>query len=667
MKIISLVSLLLIGFAMSAQNYSFGKVSKEELQEKYYPTDSSAIAAYLYKDRNSYFEYSEEVGFILVTKIHERIKIYDKEGFDFATKSLALYKYGGNRETINGLKAYTYNLVDGKIEDSKLKKEGIFKSELSKYYDETKFTLPNIKEGSVIEYKYEITSPFYSNVDIYEFQHAIPIKKLEARFTSPEYFEFKSNTKGFIEIIPKRSSKVGQITFVNKVRGENRYASSSFNNSSVDYQEKVETYELSDIPALKNEPHVNNIRNYRSAVKYELSFTHFPNSTMKYYATTWEDVVESIYDNTAFGGELNKTGYFEADVDALIANVSEPMQKAALIFNHVKSNLKWNGYYSKYTNVGVRKAYKEHVGNVAEINLMLTSMLRYAGLNANPVLVSTRKNGVPLFPTREGYNYVVCGIELPNEVMLLDASSKYSAPNVLPFRALNWQGRIIRKTGSSALIDLYPKTISKNTINLFAKIDGEGTVEGQMRSVKTGHKARTYRNSYNDVDEDQFVEDLENKFSGIEISEFSVKNNSDLEKPVMESCKFTIESQVDVINDKIYFSPLLFFKVNENPFKLEKREFPVDFGYPTDDIYRFNITIPEGYTVESLPESKMLQLPDGLGSFIYKIKAAGNTVQLIVDSKINAALISPVYYKALKSYFSSLIELENEQIVLTKT
>lgn len=655
---------------ISAQDYDFGKVSKAELVEKFYPTDSAASAAYLYKNRSTFFTYHQNDGFVLVTKIHERIKIYNKEGFNYANKSIPLYKTSRDREVVQGLKGYTYNLVGGKTEETKLKKDGIFKAEMSKFYDETKFTLPNIKEGSVIEYKYEIQSPFYTNVDAFEFQHAIPVKKIEARFSAPEYFMFKLSSKGFLNVAPVKTQENGAINFNSKTRssgGGFSGVSTSYNNSTIDFTEHVDSYSITDVPALKNEPHVNNIRNYRSAIKYELSYTNFPNSPLKYYTTSWEDVVKTIYDNPSFGDELEKSGYFESNIDAILTGVSDPMEKAARIFNYVKSNVKWNGYYSKYSSGGLKKAHKEHTGNAADINLMLTAMLRYAGLDANPVLVSTRKNGIPLFPTREGYNYVISGIEVPNDIVLLDATSKYSAPNVLPFRALNWQGRVIRESGSSALIDLYPKEISKNTVSLFLKLDETGSVAGQMRAIKTGHKARNYRNKYNSTDEDQFIADLENKFDGMEIEELTVTNDKDLGKPVVESCKFTIENQADIISDKIYFSPLFFFKMNDNPFKLENREFPIDFGYPSDDVYRFNITLPEGYTVASAPQSKKLQLPDNLGSFVYQVKVNGSLIQLIVDSKINVAIMSPIYYDALKSYFSGLIEAENEQIVLTKT
>ncbi|WP_418604529.1 DUF3857 domain-containing protein [Hwangdonia sp.] len=666
----NIVTLLAVLFACqitTAQDYKFGKVSKEELEETFNPLDSSASATYLFKYRKTFYEYDRDKGFQLITEVHERIKIYNQEGFDYATKAINLYKSGSHQEIARGLKAYTYNLVGGKIEDTKLKKEGIFKTEKSKYRNETKFTMPNIKEGSVVEYEYKIISPFYQNVDEFRFQHAIPIKKLEAEFQAPEYYNFKVNMKGFLKITPKIENKRDKITFSSKSRtGQSGAVRTSFNSSDLEFTKKVSTYNLENIPALKDEPYVNNINNYRSSVKYELSYVKMPQSTIEYYSTTWEDVVKTIYKSSSFGDELDKSGYYEDDIDALIGSVSDPKKRIALIFNFVKSKVKWNEYYGYRTADGVRKAYREQVGNVAEINLMLTSMLRYAGLEANPVLVSTRRNGIPIFPTREGYDYVISCVELPTGNVLLDATNKYGSPNVLPFRTLNWEGRIIKKDGSSSLISLYPNENSKNSILMMASLSEEGDLEGNFRSVKTNHKALSYRERYNNTDEDDFLEKLENNYDGLEVSDFKVSNAVELSKPVMESYKFFKESQADIIGDKIYFSPLFFLRSKENPFKLEKREFPVDFGYPSSSTYRITIKLPEGYKVESIPEASAYALPDNLGIFKYMLSQNQSTIQLLIDTKINTSIISPLYYDTLKAYFKQLIEKENEQIVLTK-
>lgn len=669
MKLLFSIYALLFCISINAQDFDFGKITKEELQEKFNPLDSSASATYLYKYRKTFFEYKQDDGFQQVTEIHERIKIYNKEGYDYATKGVSLYKSGSDREKMTGLKAYTYNLIDDKIEEDKIKKDGIFESEKNEYLNQTKFTLPNIKIGSVIEYEYRIQSPFYSIVDEFEFQHDIPIKKIDAQFEAPEYYNFKLNTKGFLSVIPKIETKRDKITFREKTRtgGEGLSGvSSSVSSSNLEFTKKITSYDLSNIPALKEEPYVNNINNYRSAVKFELSFTKFPNYGMQYYSTTWENVVETIYQSPNFGTELNKTGYFEEDIDALIGGESDPMMRASLIYNFVKAKIKWNEYYSKYTNDGVRKAYKDQVGNVAEINLILTSMLRYAGLDANPVLVSTRNNGIPLFPTREGYNYVISGIETSNGVILLDASSRYSTPNVLPIRTLNWQGRIIRKDESSSLIDLYPTEKSKNNLSMFIKINHDGNLEGSIRTIKTDHNAISYREDYLETDKNQFLEKLENKYNGMEISDFEVKNDLDLSKPIIETYKFIIEDQVDIMGDKIFFSPLFFLKTALNPFKLEKREFPVDFGYPSNNKYIIIINIPEGYKVETVPEPVVLMLPDNLGSYKYNISGNEKGIQLVIETEINQSIISPIHYEAIKAYFSKIVEKEAQQLVLTK-
>ncbi|WP_370478615.1 DUF3857 domain-containing protein [Tamlana flava] len=669
MKFKILLFLLSNSFISNGQNYKFGKVSEEELMEKLSPLDSSASAAYLYKYRRTHIEYRRGQGFYIVTDVYERIKLYTKEGFDYATKSINLHVSNNEDEEVIGLRAYTYNLENDKIVETKLEKDGIFETQESKYRNQQKFTMPNLKEGSVIEYKYTINSPFYWNVEDFEFQHAIPIKELYAVFETPEYFNFKINPKGFLRVTPKQERGSGKILFSNKVRsggGLGGATRTTYSNISVDFVKYTTYYNLSDIPALKDEPFVNNINNYRSAVNYELSFTNFPQSPYKYYSTTWEDVVKTIYDSSAFGNELEKTGYFEDEIDALVTGASSPMEKAALIYDFVKSTVKWNRYYGKYTDDGVKKAYQTKTGNVAEINLMLTAMLRYVGLNANPVLISTRNNGIPLFPTLDGYNYVIAAIESPEGVILLDATNEYGTPNVLPLRTLNWEGRIIREDKSSSTMDLYPKQKSQDKLTMMVNLSSNGGLQGSLRSIKTNHDAMIYRKRYVETDHDQYLENLENKYGGMEIEEFSVKNENDLSKPVMESYKFSMESQADVIDDKIYFSPLFFLRSKENPFKLEKREFPIDFSYPSSTKYMVIVNLPEGYKVESIPEPAAMVLPENLGSFKYNLEARGTNIQIIVDTEINEAIISPIYYDALKAYFSKLVEKESEQIVLTK-
>jgi len=327
--------------------------------------------------------------------------------------------------------------------------------------------------------------------------------------------------------------------------------------------------------------------------------------------------------------------------------------------------MNWDGYNGKYTSYGVRKAFKDKVGNVADINLMLTSMLRYAGLNSAPVLISTRAHGIPLSPTREGFNYVICGIELNEDVLLFDATDRNGKVNVLPVRVLNWQGIIIRERGSSTWVDLMPKALSKETTSLNYKIDADLNISGKVRSVFTNNQALRVRNKYGKNTE-AIIKDLEEDKGEIVISNLILKNKHDLSKPMAYEYEFELSSVIDEVGDKLYFSPLSFLRLEENPFKAENRFYPIDFIYPTSDKHIVNIMLPEGYEVESLPTNGKIQFNGKDVAFTFLSRENGRMLQFTSTLNLNKILIPSVDYDNFKQFFKSMIEKQNEKIVLKK-
>jgi hypothetical protein len=364
-----------------------------------------------------------------------------------------------------------------------------------------------------------------------------------------------------------------------------------------------------------------------------------------------EDLAKTIYDSESFGAELKKSGYFEDDVKALTAGLSNNDEKVATIFNFVKGRMNWNGYNDYTCSDGVKKAYKDKVGNTAEINLMLTSMLRSVGIPANPVLVSTRSNGIAFFPNRTSYNYVVCAIESNNKVVLLDATDKHALPDIMPVRALNWTGRIIRENGSSVEVDLMPKQASKDVVNLIATFDAQGKLSGKVRDQYFDYNAFLYRQNYGGLAKATYLEKLEKRFTGIEIADDYTVTSDDFSKPVTESYSFEHAGVSEIIGDKIYFSPLLFFATAENPFKQDKREYPVDFIFPNQDKYMMTITLPDGYVVESMPAATAVNLSDGTCKFSFNITSNGKQIQIASTVEINEAIVGAEDYAGLRDFF----------------
>ena len=424
---------------------------------------------------------------------------------------------------------------------------------------------------------------------------------------------------------------------------------------------------MAAVPALKEEPFVNSMNNYRSSLKFELQHTKFPNSTVENYSSNWEKVVKKIYQYDGFGGQLDKTKYFKKDIITVLQGKVSEEDKMVAIFEYVKGRMNWNSYYGYNSYDGVKKAYENKTGNIADINLILVSMLRAASLKANPVLISTRSNGVPLFPTIEGFNYVAASVSLNGKNVFLDATNKFTKPNMLPTRALNWSGRVVKEDGASEEFSLMPILKSNSTIMLNAEIAENGDIEGKIRRSFVDYAAYTFRNRNEAVDEDSYFEKLENSLEGIEVSEYTIKDKLTVGKPVVESFDFYAEEMVEFIGEKIYISPLLWFMTEENPFTLETREYPIDFKYPIKQKYLISLKIPEGYKVETLPEPIFLALPDKQGSFKYKLGViGGNSIQLSVEDQINVPIMAPQNYPILKEYYKTVIEKQLEKVVLSK-
>ncbi|NAS29449.1 DUF3857 domain-containing protein [Flavobacteriaceae bacterium R38] len=667
LTILSVITLT--GFLDAQDNFKLGKVPKELAAETNHKLEKDTEAAIIYQKKRSYFSYKQNDGWTLITEVKQRIKIYNKDGFDWATTEIPLYVSGSNKEKVIFIKGITVNINEGKLVQTKLKKDGIFNEEINKNRRRTKITMPNVKAGSVLDLQYKIVSPFYTSLDEFSLQHSIPVDYAEVDVEIPEYFVFKTHSKGYYPIVFNQSKKKRTINLQFKERagldGSSR-VKTTVSTEAVELMENTYSIIAKDVPSMKSEGYTNNINNYRTAIKFELTSTRFPGSPYKNYATSWETVAKNIYGFNSFGGELNKSSYFKKEVDELVSSTSDKLRRTALIFDYVKSKMNWNGYYGFTTDLGVKNAFKEQKGNVADINLMLTAMLRHVGVDANPVLVSTKGHGIPLVPTREGFNYVITAVKLEQGMILLDATDKYSYPNVLPERVLNWDGMLIKKNGSTQNINLLPSKKTKEIYMVSAKVSEDGTAEGKLRMQCSDQMALYFRQNLLRQDREQYLEDLENKFEGMEISEYKIANGKDISKPIVESYNFFKEDVTEEIGGKLYINPMLLFAQKENPFKAQKREYPVDFKYPNQKKFTIILEIPENYQVESLPENKALGLPDNLGTFKFNIVSKGNKIQLIVTQDINNSLIPAIYYESLKEYYNQVVAKESEKIILSK-
>jgi len=647
-------------FSIKAQSYELGKVTLSELQEKVNHKDTSAPAAILFKKGRTFFTYNEDKGFIANHVYEFKIKIYKKEGLSWANQQVRYYIGYENisEDRLEFSDGITYNLENEKIVKTKLDNQGSFKKKINKYWNEKAITLPSVKVGSIIEYKYILKSENIVRFPDFEFQYQIPVNYFEYKMEIPEVYIYKPILIGSYSIETDAKLVSGHQTYENKHN----------QSSSLSYRQINSVYKGKDIQALVNEPYISNAENYKGTIQHELERIRYTDKPDKDFTVTWEGVATNIFKNDKFGKELNVKKFLLDDVKRLLQNVESQNERLNIIFKFVQNKMNWNEVNDYDTEKGVEKAYLDQTGNVAEINFILINMLQLAGIEANPVLVSTIENGVPAYPTRTGFNYVIAAAEIDGKQILLDATHKYTIPNILPLNVLNWKGRLIKIDGTSKEIDLMPVTLSRNYSNILVKMDGSGKMDGKVRIQKTDYDAYDFRIQNANKNQENYLEKLEQQLGDLKITDYKIENEkTNLINPISESYSFTSENQTEIVGDKMLVNALLFFTRSKNPFTQEKRQNPIYFGYPSQEKFNLNIEIPEGYSVESMPKPIRISSENKEIVFTFITSNVDNKIQISCSKEIYNSIFAADQYDGLKDLFQKMIVSQNEKIVLKKT
>lgn len=529
--------------------------------------------------------------------------------------------------------------------------------------------MPDVRIGSIIEFSYVVESPF-PYIDDINLQYGIPIINLALNIQFPNYYSYNVvfNPKSRYKIDFNAKDFEDSLTSTLIDASESDYFDSDQKIQQVRVSNKSISFTQQHIPALLPEFLSGNLNKYRAKMIINIaSFNDVQTGKVrKEFGTTWEAVAKTIYDSDKFGDEVKRSRFFRKDLEDLTQSLTTPKEKVTAILDFLKLKVKWDGKYGVFTKDGIKEAYKKGSGNVSEVNLLLVSMLREAEIEANPVLVSSVDNETPIFPTREGFNYIVVQVSYGDEKVLVDATEKFAGLNLLPIRAANWKGRLIKKDGSSEWIRLTDNQKSEDIVFLNIKLDSESEATGSGQKRHTNYRALNSRNTNMNSTGDELEKHIQNDNVGLEISNVIVEGLENVNSDLTYKYDIKFKNAFDKVGDNIYITPLLYEANEESPFKLETRKLPLDLSFPYKTKTIVNIKIPEGYEVESIPESIKAVYNDTIGYYKYVTRNQGNMISTVATFNLDVSVIQPKDYPVFKKFFEAIVEKDAQKIVLKK-
>mgnify|MGYP001161914934 CR=1 FL=1 len=653
MKFRLVILLLLSSVCVNAQDdlFKFGQVTYSDLGINSYDRDTSAVALVLRERGHSYISNNDQVA--LIFKYHVVIKILKTQGLDRADIVLPLYRDNGKFEVIRDIKASSYTMQNGSMVESSVNPRDIF-TENYKYGDLKKFTIPNVKVGSVIEYQYELQTPFYlMNFRPWEFQSDIPKLSSEYWATIPANYRYNISLRGFLSL----------------TKQEDELIRSCFRVGSGESECVRFKWGMENIPAFIEEDYMTSKKNFLSAIRFELKQIDYFDGRKDRVTKEWKDADQEMRNHDRFGIQLKKgKDVVSNELEKAVAAEPDQLKKAELIFAFIRNWYKWDGQERFLSEDGIKKAFDKRVGNSADINLSLVAALRHAGLEADPMILSTRDNGLPtdLFPVLSEFNYVVAKVDIGDKSYLLDATEDFLPFGALPERCLNGRGRVFNKSGSY-WFDIKPTDKARQVVVVNLKVADDGAVGGEVQTTYMGYKAAEKRSrvfGFSNLDE--YKTDRKNKWRHGAVEEVTIQNLDDYSKPIVEKLRIELDPLSIPKGGAFLFNPFLFDKIVQNPFKSQERLYPVDFGVPYEETVMINVELPDGIELDEVPERVGVALPNNGGRYIFQVQKNGKVLSVSTMLAISKTVFTSEEYHYLKELFNKMIGINQMDLVLKR-
>lgn len=635
-------------------NKKMGKPTMDEMNMSIYVRDSSANAVVLYHGETVEYSYIES-GFRITYNIKERIKILNDEGKDYANIAVAYRNKAGDtedNEVVTDISATSYNLENGKVVKTKMTKKDIFEERNNEFRKTTKFTIPQVRKGTVIEYEYNLISRRYYDIHTWMAQSTIPVMYTEYEVTIPRYFVFYLDTPGLQRLVPQ----ITQVNFPMMIGG-------SVARGEAD-RYRFEVYHL---PALVKDEYMWCPEDYATQINYELRSIDLPGAFSRHYSTTWRDIYEELKEDKDFGGALKE---YNPLVDEMkkngIAQNGDVKTKMTDIFKFVSDRVKWNGDYTLWSKPP-RVTVKQGTGSNTDINCLIYGLIKAVGLTPVPIATNlrTQKRIPPTHPSLKYIDTWVIGVRDGNgNWNVIDASCRDGAVNVLPPTLLTTNAHTIVPSNDEIVNLQALKSDNKVNFNIIASISSEGVVRGKMLGKYSGQDARSLRVKRREAKDSADFVRLYGEDNGFTVEKMTATKLTDVSPDVSVSLEFSQQAMAD--GDRIYLNPLLIPQFGSQPFKQEKRTFPMEFKTPEHIVIVATLTIPDGYVVEEMPKTIKTMFGNREISMDYLVIQSANTVSVKFDFNLANIFYMPDKYEELKKFWQNITETNKSMLVLKK-
>jgi hypothetical protein len=360
---------------------------------------------------------------------------------------------------------------------------------------------------------------------------------------------------------------------------------------------------------------------------------------------------------------------FSGVVRKITEKQQDKLQKMSAVYSWVQKEMKWNGYEQMWPARSLIKARNDGTGTNAEINLILVNMLRTAGIQADPVILSTRDNGPvnQVLATTGRLNYLVACAVIDDHTYLMDASDKYNPAGTLPFKCMNGNGWVLNPHNSRWIPLLSQERFAINEAYDLI-LDENKKLSGKASIKFDGFDASKMRRLISEEGVAGFIDQISSKEQVESVKNVRFLTLDSLQLPLEVHFDVEFTHLIENARDLEFFKPVIsLYGSFMNTWIGERRLFPVDMGCGLTNNYYCKIRIPENLHVEDIPPVIRIRMPENDGIFTFSGGIDDNNIVIVSDLKIKKIFYDTGDYDSLREFFVQINQKCRELVILHKS
>jgi hypothetical protein len=640
----TLLFLLLLTIRANAQ-YTPPKLTIPSLGEvamKTWPSDTIAEAVVLSDQGESRFFITSSNGLEIQFNRSTKIKILKEAGVGYGNVEIPIYHDKEETERVEFLQGNVYNIENGGMQATPFDAKQVYEEKISNNWSVKKFALPNVKAGSLIEYSYAIITPFKFKLPEWEFQWEIPVLKSRYTLGAVPFYEYMFLFQGALK-------------FSNQTKRE---GTTSYQLGPVAYKELFYEFEMANVAAFRDEEFITSKEDNIMKIDFQLTkFTDVYGASQN-VLSTWKELSRELMKNTEFGKYISASErYFKNNLP--FATKADTLENVKQAIEHVKNQYTWSGDYRLLTDMKVTDFVAKKKGDSSEKNLFAIGLLNTMGINAQPVLISTRNHGriKSDYPFIDAFNHVLILVKVGATDYLLDTTDPYCPFGLLPLQCINNKGYIVDNKNSDNWVTLNKAkpsmvyyeitqipnpTIDSISTSIYAKANYYDAMKLRKQCVSD-------------------LDDFKKKIcQNMQLDSFKIEDLENTDKQL--GIKSQGNTEIERAGNNLIIHPFNGLCETKNIFKSEQRTYPVDLTYAKQRVFISTITIPKGYRIASLPGNTTINNP--LMQVSRTEKTEEDKLVITANYTLPKAIYPPEDYALLRSTFSQMVSRLNSPIIL---